>query len=128
LRNRDRALLWDNCVTTAAATEELMDRLLRDPPGDIPKRNIDGREAVHKSAATPEDMEFLLQIEAQLAKLPCVPTDTFGGKYGIDNDIDRRNGGKAECFTLTNDAGIGYDRDNQRVDRLQTRLAPHPRI
>jgi hypothetical protein len=43
-----------------------MDRLLRDPPGDIPKRNIDGREAVHKSAATPEDMEFLLQIEAAL--------------------------------------------------------------
>ena len=105
-----------------------MDRLLRDLPGDIPKRNIDGREAVNKSAATPEDMEFLLQIEAQLAKLRCVPTDTFGGKDGIDNDLDRRNGGKAECFAPTNDAGIGCDRDNQRVDRLQTRLAPHPCI
>jgi hypothetical protein len=69
-------------------------------------------------------MEFLLQVERQLAELRCVPTNAFGGKDGIDRDLDGWNGCETECLAPTDDASIGGDRDDQRIDCLQSSLAP----
>ena len=87
-----------------------MDWLLGYLPSDIPKRDVDGREAVYEGTASPEDMEFLLQVQGQFAKLRCVPTDTFRGQDGIDDGLYSRNGRKAKCFPPAYNSCIGCDR------------------
>jgi hypothetical protein len=51
------------------------------------KFSQNGGKAEHHSAATFEDLEFLVQIEVQFADLRRVPPDTLGGEDGIDRDL-----------------------------------------
>jgi hypothetical protein len=89
-----------------------------DLAGDVPKRDVDGREAIDQGAAAPEYMEFLLQIERELAGLRCIAADALRSKDGIDGGLHRGNGRKAERLAPADDTGVGCDRDDQRIGRL----------
>jgi hypothetical protein len=95
-------------------------------PGDIPKR-IDGREAVNKSTATPEDMEFLLQSWSALRRSNSEPRMSVEGQKASDRRARRVRGMSAvppiapklvRCSDSTKSVRTGLLRCN-KVDEIQ---------
>jgi hypothetical protein len=97
---------------SVTASKKLMDRFIGNLAGDIPKRNVDSGEPVDEDAAAPEDVEFLLQIEHQLANLRGVAADALRGKDGVNGDLCGWNRRKAECLAPTENPGVGCDCDD----------------
>jgi len=103
-------------VSARAAAEQAIERNAGRLARDVPERDVDPRERVHRGAVPAHAVQHALDLIVGREDLARVAADEHRTDERVDGRPGRVEDAVAEGFAPSREAGVGLDADQQHVD------------
>jgi len=110
-----------------APAEQAIGRHPSDLARDVPQRDVDARQRVHRRPVAPDPVQQTLHVVVEGRDLARIAADTHGPEQGVDDGTRGRKHPMAERLAPADDAAVGLDADQQHVDAGSRPPAEHRR-
>jgi len=100
------------------AAQQHVDRLVCRFSENVPKRNINSGKRVHDRTCASDAVDAVDQHFHQSGNVGRLRADACRRDQGLQQQFDGRPNPMRKCFTPADDAAIGFDLDQQRLERI----------